>query len=166
MLSQSPVCSARRKRIFLKAPWLFTITQSLASFAASQFFSSRLSPLMARIWSVVENPAHPCLNQSSCSFHVENCCISLLLMSWDSVVPVLISLPVLYLELLQLEGRFSVFQRKYKTKRFPAERFPDLQTPILYPLSHVAKRSTPIGPHKLPRRNSPKDISPPFFWEN
>ena len=68
-------------------------------------------------------------------------------------------LPATYLEILQLEGGLSIFQRKYWAKRFPAELFPIPQIHVPYFLSHGAKIPNPIGLHGPPHYNFPEDIS-------
>ena len=77
--------------------------------------------------------------------------------------PVQISSLGTYLDLLRLKGELSVFQIKYKAKRFLAKLFPAPRTPVLYPLSRIAEIFTLVGPHGLPHSNSPEDISPPFL---
>ena len=68
----------------------------------------------------------------------------------DYVGPVRISLPETYLELLQLEGGFSIFQIKDETKKFTTELFPAPRSLVSYTVTSVAERSTPIGLHGTP----------------
>ena len=67
-----------------------------------------------------------------------------------------------YLDLLQQEGVFLIFQRKDRAKSFPTELFPLPQTLALYLLSRVAKITTRIVLHGPLWRNFPENISPPF----
>ena len=58
-----------------------------------------------------------------------------------------------YLELLQREGWFSIFQRKDKVKSFPQKILDFSQTLVPYISSCAAKRSTTIGLYASPLRN-------------
>ena len=85
-----------------------------------------------------------------------------MLMPQGSIGPDCISLLATYLDLLQPEGVFLLFQRKDEAKTFPAELLPIPRTPVPYLSSHVAKMSTPILSHWKPRNNFTDDIIPPF----
>ena len=59
-------------------------------------------------------------------------------------------------------GRVFDFPKKTKQKGLLQIFFPAPRIPVPYPLSHVAKRSTPIGPYGPPRRNSTECIYLPL----
>ena len=86
------------------------------------------------------------------------------LKSLDSGVPIRLSWTEFYLELLQWVRGVLFFRRKKEAKRFPRSSFPLPQTRPPYPRWRVVETSTLIWSRVPPRRNSPGNISPLFFW--
>ena len=172
-LSQEPVCLARRKGVSKRHLGRWQFPGFLRHSWHPYFFSSFLSSLTARMCSAVENPSFLWLHQSSCNSHIENCCISNLMMSQVYVGPAWTYLQEMYLKLLQLEGWFSIFQRKDEGTSFhrklfqPSERLSCifrhvLQKDLLW-LDHTDLQGVPLLRIFLRRFCDLTDVSLPFL---
>ena len=167
MVIQEPVLLVLRMRRRSSASRSFTSPLSLAPLASSHIFiPSCHSSLSSRRWFAVEILLAPVTDPISLLFARSKLRYFLLSGVTRYCRPRPDFLTKIVLKVPTMGGRDFGFQKKIQGTKVLWRSFstPANTCPVSFGV--LWKISIPIVLHKLPRRNSPWDISPPFWWSH